>query len=107
MCANCVCACGRAFFHFQGLFNNQKNAFLFLGTIKILKSTKHKQPSNKNNHYDIPKIHYKNESLGEKLNQSVTDSNAENIVDTITNDKVSIHTFFFFFLSSMHIKSTR
>jgi hypothetical protein len=102
ICAPIVCV--RALFHLQGQLYDQKNAFLFTGTIKISTLTKRKQPSTKNNHYDTPKIHYNNENLALKRNYLVTSSNNDNTLvnvhnnNLITNDTVSTHFSFFLLL---------
>lgn len=85
------------FFYFQGLLNDVKNAFFFTGIIKISTSTKHKQQSTKNNHYDTPKFHYNDGSLILKPNCLVTNGSVKNIIVNeqnnnviITDDKVGV-----------------
>ncbi|CAF3778646.1 unnamed protein product [Rotaria sordida] len=63
------------------------------GNIKVSTSTKHKQPSSKNNHYDTPKIHRDDESLILKSNLLVANGDIEKNIITeqtqnmITNEK--------------------
>ncbi|CAF2665213.1 unnamed protein product [Rotaria sp. Silwood2] len=63
------------------------------GNIKVSTSTKHKQQSSKNNHYDTPKIHCNDQNLILKSNLLVTNGDIEkNIVtvqtkNMITNEK--------------------
>jgi len=101
------------FFYFQGLLNDVKNAFFFTGIIKISTSTKHKQQSTKNNHYDAPKLHSNDACLISKPNYLVTNGTVENIMineqnnNVITNDKVgarSVYVGFFLLSSFTHIK---